>query len=62
MSGQALCTGEKARINPYHDWRHSGMGWDNGGLTGRGLHSFTFQLNISTFCGIRWVRDFPPVY
>jgi len=33
-NGQALCTGEKARINPYHDWRHSGMGWDNGGLTG----------------------------
>mmetsp|Transcript_30914 Transcript_30914/g.76881 ORF Transcript_30914/g.76881 Transcript_30914/m.76881 type:complete len:254 (-) Transcript_30914:308-1069(-) len=26
--------GEKPRVNPYHDWRHSGMGWDNGGLTG----------------------------
>lgn len=26
--------GEKPAINPYHDWRHSGMGWDNGGLTG----------------------------
>ena len=22
---------------------------------GRGLHSSTFQLNVSTFCGIRWV-------
>jgi hypothetical protein len=21
-----------------------------------------FQLNVSTFCGIRWVHDFPPVY
>ena len=31
-------------------------------LTGRGLHSSTFRLNISTFCGIRWVPDFPPVY
>ena len=22
------------------------------GLVGKGLHSFTFQLNVSTFCGI----------
>jgi len=22
---------------------------------GRGLHSFTLQLNLCTFCGIRWV-------
>jgi hypothetical protein len=29
---------------------------------GRGLHSSTFQLNVSTLCGIRWARDFPPVY
>ena len=29
---------------------------------GRGLHSSTFRLNVSTFCGIRWVHDFPPVY
>jgi len=29
---------------------------------GRGIHSSTFRLNISTFCGIRWVRDSPPVY
>jgi hypothetical protein len=29
---------------------------------GRRLHSSTFRLNISTFLGIRWVHDFPPVY
>jgi len=28
----------------------------------RGLHSSTFRLNVSTFCGIRWVSDFPLVY
>ena len=32
------------------------------GAGGRGLHSSTFQLNVSTFCGIRWVHGFPPVY
>lgn len=26
--------GEKPRIDYRYDWRHSGMGWDNGGLTG----------------------------
>ena len=31
-------------------------------LPGRGLHSSTFRLNVSTFSGIRWVHDFPPVY
>ena len=30
--------------------------------SGRGLHSSTFRVNVSTFCGIRWVHDFPPVY
>jgi hypothetical protein len=29
---------------------------------GRSLHSSAFRLNVSTFCGIRWVHDFPPVY
>jgi hypothetical protein len=29
---------------------------------GRGLHSSNFRLNVSTFCGIRWVHYFPPVY
>ena len=29
---------------------------------GRDLHSFTFRLNVSTFCGIRLVHGFPPVY
>jgi hypothetical protein len=24
----------------------------DGGAGGRGLHSFTFQLNVSAFCGI----------
>jgi len=30
--------------------------------TARGLRSFTFRLNLSTFCGIRWVHGFPPLY
>jgi len=29
---------------------------------GRVLHSSTIRLNVSTFCGIPWVHDFPPVY
>jgi len=29
---------------------------------GRGLHSFTLQLNGSTFGEVRLVHDFPPVY
>jgi len=29
---------------------------------GRGLHSSTLWLNVSTVCGIRWAHDFPPVY
>ena len=28
----------------------------------RGLHSTTFQLNVSTFCWVCWVHDFPLVY
>jgi len=31
-------------------------------VMGRGLHSSTFRLNVSTFCGIRRVHDFSPVY
>jgi hypothetical protein len=31
-------------------------------LAGRGIHSSSFRLNVSTFCGIRRVHDFPPVY
>jgi hypothetical protein len=31
-------------------------------VAGRGSHSSTFRLNVSTFCWIRWVHDFPPVY
>jgi hypothetical protein len=27
-----------------------------------GLHSSTILLNVSTFCGIRWLHDVPPVY
>ena len=34
--------------------------WGWGG--GRGLHSSTFQLNVSTFCRICWVHYSPPVY
>jgi hypothetical protein len=37
--------------SPFVRWMH-----------GRGSHSSTFQLNVSPFCGIRWVHDFPPVY
>jgi hypothetical protein len=28
----------------------------------RGLHSSTFRLNASIFCGMSWLHDFPPVY
>ena len=31
-------------------------------MPGRGLHSSTVRLNLSTFCGISCVHDFPPVY
>jgi hypothetical protein len=34
----------------------------NGRLLGRGLHSSASWLNVSTFCGIRWVHDFSTVY
>jgi len=27
-----------------------------------GLHVPASQLDVSTFCWIRWVHDFPPVY
>jgi nicotinate-nucleotide pyrophosphorylase len=29
-------------------------------MIGRALHSSTFRLNISTFCGTRCVHDSPP--
>ena len=32
-----------------------------GGRGGRGLHSSTFWLNVSTFCWMRRVHDFPQV-
>jgi len=32
------------------------------GAWGRGLHSSTILLNVSTFCGVRWAHHFPPVY
>jgi len=35
---------------------------NNIGDVGRGVHSSTFRLNVSSFCGIRWVPDFLPVY
>jgi len=31
-------------------------------IGGRGLHSSTILLNVSSFCGIRWAHDFPLVY
>jgi hypothetical protein len=42
-------------------WAREEGGDARAGAQGRGLHSSTFQLNVSTFCGIRWVHDFPPV-
>ena len=33
-----------------------------GGPRGRGLHSSTILLNVSTFCGIRWVHEIHTVY
>jgi len=40
-----------------------GRGRQRGQYTqGRGLHSSTIRLNVSTFCGIRRVHEFPPVY
>ena len=32
------------------------------GPLGKGLHTSTFRLKVSTFCWIRWVHDFKPVY
>ena len=32
------------------------------GVAGRGLHSSTFRRNVSIFCDIRWLHDFPRVY
>jgi hypothetical protein len=29
---------------------------------GRGLHLSSFRLNVSAFCGKRWVHDSPQVY
>jgi hypothetical protein len=31
-------------------------------MLGRGLHSPSFRLNVRTFCWIRRVHGFPPVY
>ena len=43
------------------DAEGGGDGGDGGGVDdgGRGLHSFTFRLNVSTFCGLRWGLGFP---
>ena len=27
-----------------------------------GTHSSIFRLNVTSFCWMRWVHDFPPVY
>jgi hypothetical protein len=35
--------------------------WSGGGAgPGRDLHSSKFRLNVSIFCGIRWLHDFFP--
>ena len=64
ISGHALVVGE--RVRPVPGVAVVGGGGDGGGrggaVSGRRLHSSTFRLNVSTFCWIRWVHDFPPVY
>jgi len=59
------------RPNLFYECKGAKNQVDNGDVTeeepqwndvGRGLHSSTFRLNVSTFCWIRWVHDFPPVY
>ena len=42
----------------YADWGCAGPGQLRQ-LLGRGLHSSTFRLNLSTFRVKRWVHDFP---
>ena len=53
------------RVYAFTSWAH-GMRMSMTKLVewpvGRGLHSSTFRLNVSTFCGIRWVHNYPPVY
>ena len=36
--------------------------YGKGPAAGRGLHSSTIRLNVTSFRGIRWVLHFPPVY
>jgi hypothetical protein len=49
--GSAAGIGAAARVDPsVHK------------VDGRGLHSSTFGLNVSMFCGIRWMHNFVPVY
>jgi hypothetical protein len=50
------------RLGAVHKRHHAAVRRRGGGGGGRSLHSYTFRLNVSTFCGIRWVHDFLPVY
>ena len=56
MAGNAALLTATGFMHEKYDAREAG------GEVGRGLHSSTFQLNVSTFYGMRWVHDFPPVY
>jgi hypothetical protein len=47
-----------APFNPTREAAH----WIAATPPSRGLHSSTFRLDVSTFCAIRWVHNFPPVY
>ena len=50
---------QRVQAHPPHAAPHAGAaGRDDAG--GRGLHSSTFRLNISMFCGMRWLHEFSP--
>jgi len=53
-----LTTPQQARLAPYYNRELARR--DEPRIPGRGLHSLTFRLKISTFHGIRWVHDVPP--
>ena len=56
-----LDNGIREDIEPELDGAKEEIIDELGRLHGRGLHSSTFQLNVSTLCGIRWEHDSLPV-
>jgi hypothetical protein len=59
---KTLVTNNFASNDPDVSTRGTVGTWADICVDGRGLHSSTFRLNVSTFCRIRWVHDFPPVH